>query len=224
MIIGIAGKAQAGKDTACKIIQAVDLWEKMKNKEINMITTCKTEEEFCKEWAVHCFTDTIFLNQSDWERRIFAGKLKECAAILLNCSAESFDDIDFKNKTTFIPLYTREGELMTNRQFLQYLGTEVGRAIDPDLWVKTTLTPYCNGKKWIIPDVRFPNEEKAIHDRGGFVWRIDRDEAGAGNHESEKWVDKLNVNLVIDNNDTIEEFIKLVIRAYKYTLWYYNKQ
>lgn len=43
---------------------------------------------------------------------------------------------------------------------------------------------------WIITDVRFPNEVKAIKDRGGIVIRIERPEIGwTGDHESETALD-----------------------------------
>ena len=77
----------------------------------------------------------------------------------------------------------------TPRLILQRIGTEAGRdLIHPNLWVnalfadyKTFNEPskYPNGgggkaPRWIITDVRFPNEVKAIKDRGGIVIRVNR--------------------------------------------------
>lgn len=70
---------------------------------------------------------------------------------------------------------------MTPRRLLQLLGTEAGRQIiHPNIWVNALFadwktdhpsTPY---QKWIICDVRFPNEAEAIKKRGGVLVRIER--------------------------------------------------
>lgn len=85
---------------------------------------------------------------------------------------------------------------LTVRRFLQLLGTESGRAIHPNIWVNTLMKNYspniCSGRthcalagkpeiscnkcpeypNWIITDVRFPNEYKAVKDRGGIMIKV----------------------------------------------------
>lgn len=67
---------------------------------------------------------------------------------------------------------------------------------------------------WIITDVRFPNEAKAIKDRGGIVIRVNRyDENGMpyktlNNHPSETALDDYEFDITIDNNGTIEDLIE----------------
>ena len=87
---------------------------------------------------------------------------------------------------------------LTPRLLLQLLGTDCGRdIINPSIWVNALFADYLptvefNGEpkqvkdgfeypmknlqypNWIITDVRFPNEAKAIKDRGGIVIRVDR--------------------------------------------------
>lgn len=84
---------------------------------------------------------------------------------------------------------------LTPRKILQLLGTEAGRnIIHPNIWVNSLFADYtcgdcnrlncydvedtgqdiCNFPNWIITDVRFPNEAKAIKDRGGIVIRVNR--------------------------------------------------
>ena len=84
---------------------------------------------------------------------------------------------------------------------------------------------------WIITDVRFPDEVKAIEDRGGIVIRLDDsnrkvgsiyDEAGvttrgawraaaAGmEHESETALDNHNFKYVIQNDGSIEDLVEKV--------------
>lgn len=217
MLLGIAGNAQAGKDTACKIVQAIDVWEVSP-----LFKDAKSLEDFCKE----CVLNEYNPNYSDWKKHSFAEKLKRCAATIMNCSELDFESIKFKNSPTILDLYNYDGTPMTNREFLQQFGTQVGRAIDADLWVKALMNDYLleinnhsqEGQiKWIIPDVRFPNEVEAIHKHKGIIWKILRNGSGAGNHESEKYIDSLNVEVEIDNNGTIDEFITNVIKAYNYS-------
>ena len=90
-----------------------------------------------------------------------------------------------------------EERALTPRLLLQLMGTECGRdIIHPNIWVNALFADYkpIGGKmipprypkdytsglfrfpNWIITDVRFPNELKAIKDRGGMVIRLERDE------------------------------------------------
>lgn len=74
----------------------------------------------------------------------------------------------------------------TPRLLMQLLGTECGRQIlHPNIWVNALMADYKilaynQSKKrpiypnWIITDVRFPNEVRAIKDAGGIVIRINR--------------------------------------------------
>ena len=124
---------------------------------------------------------------------------------------------------------------MTIRKLLQLFGTEVGRAIHPDFWVNALFTDYhINGTidagktycekdlpNWIITDVRFPNEVKAIERCGGLVIRLEReilpveqlpknkqemDELNAKlNHPSETSLDNYKFQHVIQNDGTIDD-------------------
>jgi ABC-type dipeptide/oligopeptide/nickel transport system ATPase subunit len=79
----------------------------------------------------------------------------------------------------------------TRRQMLQEYGCAM-RAIWEDVWVE-------NWKMWVMchpvvthviaPDVRFPNEVKAIHDLGGKVIRLTRCPRPEDTHESETALD-----------------------------------
>jgi len=69
------------------------------------------------------------------------------------------------------------GKPFSPRLALQLMGTEAGRDVfHPDLWVHTVMRrceqfPELN---YVIADVRFPNEIKAIRDSGGRVIRVRR--------------------------------------------------
>lgn len=129
------------------------------------------------------------------------------------------------------PLYLRplRGRYfrLTPRLLTQLIGTECGRKIiHPNLWVNSLFSEYNKGKrlkiangqdlnlntldKWIITDVRFPNEKKAIEEKGGFVIRVNRENIPIDNHSSETSLDNATFKHVIDNSGTIDELIEKV--------------
>ena len=137
---------------------------------------------------------------------------------------------------------TKEIVKTTPRLLLQLLGTECGRdIIHPNIWVNALFADYDPGytispldvdnqapDNWIITDMRFPNELKAVKDRDGISIRVERDlncslcnGAGCthcyngkvqnqGNHESETALDNAKFDYTIDNNNTIEDLIEKV--------------
>ena len=119
---------------------------------------------------------------------------------------------------------------MTVREMLQKIGTDAIRdGLHPDAWVNTLMKDYkLNGwiskadwdaettgvydktkdgyPKWIITDVRFPNEYKAIKDRGGIVIKIIRFSDNEDLHISETALDHISDwDYVVANNGTLEE-------------------
>lgn len=76
--------------------------------------------------------------------------------------------------------------VLTPRLLLQLLGTEAGRnIIHPNIWVNALMSEYIpystrgssyelEESKWIITDMRFPNELEAVKKRGGITIRINR--------------------------------------------------
>lgn len=69
---------------------------------------------------------------------------------------------------------TIEGFLFSWRDAAQRLGTEWGRVLDPDIWVKIVrkeieADPYSS---WVITDCRFENEAAMIREIGGTVVRL----------------------------------------------------
>lgn len=79
---------------------------------------------------------------------------------------------------------------LTARRALQHLGTEFGRAMHPDVWIRLALSKAERASgPVVIPDVRFKNEAAAVRAAGGRVVRIVRPGAGldgaAATHASE---------------------------------------
>lgn len=209
MIIGITGKAQSGKDTACRIVQLINT--------VDYDCACLEGEG---EKYILDNVDSILPMTCMWEKHAFADKLKECASTILGVPRFMFESGEFKESFTSLPLSNKEGEPMTNREFLQYFGTEVGRSIDKNLWIKALMYSYGRDKEshWIIPDVRFPNEADAIRNAGGVLWKIEREGSGAGNHISEKLIDDIMVDIIIENNLDMKYYIKAITMAYNDTM------
>lgn len=126
-------------------------------------------------------------------------------------------------------------QVMTPRLLMQLIGTECGREIiHPDLWVNSLFTDYIPYKKangfqrtvkdvngifthieyeveypnWLISDVRFLNEVRAIIKREGILIRVERDLSNTSNHESEIALDDYQEwDYIIDNNGSLEQLI-----------------
>lgn len=130
-----------------------------------------------------------------------------------SCSKERYEE---ELKINWQTAYKLE---LTPRLILQLMGTECGRnIIHNDIWVNSTMSrykeeyknnPFYDNKgiydvieedeilhppmypKWIIPDVRFPNEFDAVKQNNGIMLRVKRD------NESDKY------KVVDDNNKVI---------------------
>ena len=106
------------------------------------------------------------------------------------------------------------------RELAQTLGTEWGRARDPDLWLKLAMQETGNilqvreTNRVIITDVRFENEAAAIRERGGQIWHITGREGQmlgvTKAHASEAGVQVAKGDKVIVNSGTLVELADLV--------------
>lgn len=121
-----------------------------------------------------------------------------------------------------------EKVVMTPRLLLQLLGTECGRQIiHPNIWINALFADYIakgyftigEGREdqrlpdypnWIITDVRFENEVKAIKKREGLIIRIRRPmlPSQVDTHESEVALDNYDgFDATINNHSTVENLI-----------------
>lgn len=94
------------------------------------------------------------------------------------------------------------------RRLLQRLGTEAGRQTLWDtIWIDAAFAGV-DANRVVVTDARFYNEFDAIRERGGVIWRVEREGVGpANNHASEmEAVDYPNFSLTIENNGTLEEY------------------
>ena len=198
-LIGFSGKSKSGKDTVAKIFQILSIFPEM--------STEKVVEEIVK--------GKEFANQK-YEVRKFADKLKEIVALLIGCKREDLENQEFKDQVlpeewwvlkfgenTILP-YNSETYVgaihekflikTTGRLLLQLIGTDCMRNIvHPNIWLLSLFSEYKEGhSKWMITDVRFPNEKEAIEKRGGINIRVERPSLviPEGEHFSERALDE----------------------------------
>ena len=181
MIISISGKIGSGKDTVADIIQSMDISRK-------------------------------------WEVKKWAGKLKQVATLLTGIPMEKWEDQEFK-KTELGPEWG-----MTVRDLLQKLGTDALRnGLHENTWVNALMSEYLATTitiginewdyweedvlpNWIVTDTRFPNEVKAIKEKGGILIKIERDTSniiGTGHISETALDDYTEWDYVIDNNGSL---------------------
>lgn len=102
----------------------------------------------------------------------------------------------------------------TPRAVLQTFGTEIGRQLDPEVWVKSLkrrLESHQAGPggpfSFVITDVRFPNEADVVKALGGEIWRVVRPALGERTdlHASETGMDDYVVDRELVNSGSIAD-------------------
>ena len=115
-------------------------------------------------------TIKLFLGK-DTQIFSFAKPLKIAVSTLFNINENYFEDQQLKE----LPLSDWDDK--TPRQLLQWLGTDVLRKYDTDIFIKNMEKRIENTKNDIIvSDVRFDNEANLIHRLGGKIIQIDSTE------------------------------------------------
>ena len=147
-----------------------------------------------------------------YEVRSFADKLKDICCVLSGCTREDLENYDFKeNKLVpeYLKPYCLNAQKPTFRAFLQHFGTDIMRRFNDNIWIDSTFAN--DSKNVIVSDVRFPNEAKAIKDRGGIIIKVVRDSVEAKDkHQSETHIDDIQEDYTLFNNSTLEELAENV--------------
>lgn len=207
-LIGISGKMGSGKDTLSIVM--------------NYIADDNAPDSIGR-W-------TQDVDDFAYKNKKYSEKLKYMVCFLIGCNRSDLEDREFKEKEL-----GEEWDGLTPRKLLQLLGTEAGRQIiHPNIWVNALFADWKSGyveqgagwieteddyPNWIVTDVRFPNEAKAIKDRGGILIRINRPQyldnglvIRKDEHLSETALDDYDgFDYVIDNDsDSVQDLIDKV--------------
>ena len=221
MIIGVNGKIGSGKDTVGRIIQYLDAKSKNEREKEIEPKLFLPDVKFPSfiEWGKSKLHESGYdighlsmyeVHHNSWYIRKFAGKLKQVASILTGIPIESFEDQEFK-KTEMSEDWAINGMPITVRQFLQYLGTDSIRDnLHPNAWVNALFTDYTEYSRWIITDLRFPNEFSAVQRREGITIRVTRPSEKKDYHISETALDSYVFDEEIVNDGSIDDLIPKV--------------
>lgn len=157
----------------------------------------------------------------------FADPIYEAVAAITGISVAKLKDRRIKE--TVIPWLGK-----SPRQLLQLLGTEFGRNMIRDsIWVDRAMRTAdwhdSIGAHTVITDARFDNEAEAVRGRGGVIWQVVRETASCladdtARHASEAGIRPELVDLVIDNNGTLEDLYGTVATALREATECYNEE
>ncbi len=228
----INGLPESGKDTVGKMIQ--------------FLTSSYGEvNPFFDEYLD--VEHTLSTCGSTHQIKQFGEPLKKCAAIMLGCDVKDFESHEFKNSVlpekwwywkmeqknkTYTYSYEEynKGEMNpdfwelvkpTVRDFLQNLGTEVGRTLHPNTWVNVMIANLDKNQKTIITDFRFKNEYYVLKKKYPMVLAIKIEGRGEGNNH----ISNRNLNdfedwyFTLNNSGTEEELfyqVKGMLDSVKY--------
>lgn len=187
MLIGISGKAQAGKDTFARhLIYAYGI---------------RTGREFAYKPMYYSYDALQGIVGIDVVK--FAGALKQIVSILTGILIADMEDAAIKDRKI-------EGWDMTLREMLQRLGTDlIKNQLDQDAWIKALFSKYDDiSSWWIVTDVRFPNEAKKIREMGGNLIRINRPGIKLMDHPTETGLDDwADWDMVVENDKDIDKLM-----------------
>lgn len=128
----------------------------------------------------------------------FSDPLKDAFCSIFGWNRARIDSLEYKQELLHVPFMTQQDEpLYTRRAIMQYLGTDVFRKGQADVWIKAALhkaeaaAGYADG--FISTDCRFPNELDALRDSFKEVHTLHLVKAGgkqldgmAASHSSEQ--------------------------------------
>jgi hypothetical protein len=158
-IIGLTGKARAGKDTAAGFIL-----------------------EWCEERGLNAerlaFADPLKVSAA---RALgFNGTTADCVAFCNDLKRPGIElHLHGPNGSDLGPSRINQ-KLITGREFLQLYGTEAHRDVfGQDFWVEVTERKLAERAGTdldvvVLTDCRFPNEATMVNKHDGEVWEIDR--------------------------------------------------
>lgn len=134
----------------------------------------------------------------------FAGPLKRMLAAI---------GVDISDLSKNVPVPFLDGSI-TPRVMMQSLGTEWGRSLLPDLWLRVWQHELNKQAHCVtVPDVRFDNEADLIRGLGGVIVHIVRkptaDMIAVPAHASEAGISRMKGDIIFRNDRGIEKIAQL---------------
>lgn len=134
----------------------------------------------------------------------FAGPLKRMLASI---------GVDVSDLSKNVPVAFLDGRI-TPRIMMQTLGTEWGRSLMSDLWLRVWEHELDTGVCCVtVPDVRFDNEADLIRSLGGMIIHIQRkptaDMLAVPAHASEAGITRVKGDIIFRNDRGIEKMAQL---------------
>lgn len=161
--------------------------------------------------------DTVaahFVSNHSYVRYQIAGPLKRALCELYGWDINILEDGSDKEKVD--PEYgvsPREAAQFMGAEFNKYMSNhypEYGQITNTKLYLKRMKQFVAKNPKLdiVIPDVRMPFTAEAIREMGGIMLRIERGKgANTDGHDTEKYIDTIEVDHVILNDGTIEQLL-----------------
>ncbi len=207
-IFSISGKARHGKDTIANVMvkdfgfRKISFADALKNISSKMF---------------NIELDT-FYNDNKKDKQFEEPVVLDNLNIVLFSEYVS-DVVGMPAHSIYDSLKDKAGKVFnTPRELLQYVGTELGREVDTNLWLKLTSEELKKGGNIVVPDARFPNERELVKSMGGLNMLVLRNEVLRNDdHASENMLGSPDdYHVVVKNYDTVhflEQDIKQWLEA-----------
>lgn len=166
---------------------------------------------------INCGKDTVFKILKEefdipHENKKFGYKVKQVCSLLLNVPIEKFEDRTFKNSK--LPIEWRiklKHSILgfdipidyTVRDMVVIVGDGLRKLLHEDTWAIGLFNDFIVNDKWIITDLRYPNELEIGKQHGKCLSiKVDRKEESnkANNYSSEQYINLIDYDVILDNN------------------------
>lgn len=195
LILGLTGRAGAGKDTVADIL-------------------CEVHQFYRFAFAGPLRDEIIDAFRIDPSLFRYPYKEQKVQALAIDNSADR----------DFVVTMRKRGKSITAarspREIMQWWGTEYRRGQQPQYWTRKAEDTLHDALKRgfdriVITDVRLANEAEFVRYHGGKIWRVRRATAEqiAPTHQSEA-LDSIEADLEIDNNRSMTSLVAGVMQAY----------
>ena len=150
------------------------------------------------------FRRLIEFRGQKYREQPFAGPLKR----MLTSIGVDVSDLSKNDPVPFL-----DGRI-TPRVMMQTMGTEWGRSLLPDLWLRVWQHELDDRPRCVcVPDVRFDNEADLIRELGGVIIHVQRkptaDMLAVPAHASEAGITRMQGDIIFSNDRGIEKMAQL---------------